>query len=39
MEPDVTVSRHPARITLTAGFESNGLALPLGSSHLWLTKQ
>ena len=39
MEPDVTVSRHPARITPTAGFKANGLALPLGSSHRWLTKQ
>ena len=38
-EPDVTVSRHPARITPTAGLKPNGLALPLGSSHLWLTKQ
>jgi hypothetical protein len=27
-DPDVTVSRHPARITHTVGFESNGLALP-----------
>ena len=37
-DPDVTVSRHPARIIPPLSFPS-GLTLSPGSSHLWLTKQ
>ena len=37
-DPDVTVSRHPARI-ISPPSSPSGLVLPPGSSHHWLTKQ